>query len=670
VSVTLEIILIVISLLFGYFAIGFLINNLIFNERNIWNNLPFIFIFSYLYLGFLIYILGLFKIAFILNIIILQITTIFALIALNLYFQRPFKQKFKFPIYNKWVILTLIIFIALIFYQALLFPSTQADAVSYHLVIPEIIKDTGQLPNLENSANLREVTSSMTGLSQTFNSYFYMLGIPYMARFLSPFTFFMFILLLMLYADKFFNQEIKNWLVLLIFTAPIINALAINEYIEMQFLFVASFVLYCFLVYEKERNLKYLSLALIFAGFCSLIKITGFLILLILFLFIITDYNYGQKNKKYLSILTIFSLIAIVISQIIFFRNLNLFNCATYPFKCDSILNQIFSSAPIILGLILMGFIIFWILMIELFKFRIKTKYLIILGISSAIISLILNKLFWTKYLFFYFFIPFLPSELNTGGGYGLIITIVGFISIFYFIRKKDKRIDYILTYGLLIWGFLSLTANDYSIVRYVIPIFLIGIILSAILLNETKEKTRKIILFIILILLIFNLLMVCFSYKSYINPPSYTILNPFNSDQEDLEHYKPYLINGINYINTEIPEEKILVYGGSIYFIENIDRVYTYDSLIIQDIFENSKNEEEVVKKLKEIGIKYIIVEGEFIRDQLEFKSKWDQNIAFENYFGIDSNSNSLVLLYRYYDEREYSNPEFKDYTEILEII
>ena len=318
-SVTLEIILIVISLLFGYFAIGFLINNLIFNERNIWNNLPFIFIFSYLYLGFLIYILGLFKIAFILNIIILQITTIFALIALNLYFQRPFKQKFKFPIYNKWVILTLIIFIALIFYQALLFPSTQADAVSYHLVIPEIIKDTGQLPNLENSANLREVTSSMTGLSQTFNSYFYMLGIPYMARFLSPFTFFMFILLLMLYADKFFNQEIKNWLVLLIFTAPIINALAINEYIEMQFLFVASFVLYCFLVYEKERNLKYLSLALIFAGFCSLIKITGFLILLILFLFIITDYNYGQKNKKYLSILTIFSLIAIVISQIIFF---------------------------------------------------------------------------------------------------------------------------------------------------------------------------------------------------------------------------------------------------------------------------------------------------------------------------------------------------------------
>ena len=664
-----EVVSTTIGLFLAYFIFGFLVTNLVFKERNLWKNLPFMFAFSYLFLGFTIYLLGLFGQAIIENIIMIQILALVLLIFLVYEFKTSLKPQFSFPLKNKWVILVLVLFLALIFYEALLFPSTQADAVSYHLVIPEVINNYAELPNLENSANLREVMVSMTGLSHTFNSYFYMLGVPFMARFLSPFSFFMFILVVLSFCENFFNEKIKNWVVVLVFTAPIINALAINEYIEIQLLFLSTLAVYCFFLYQKNKKSKYLALALVFAGFCSLIKLTGILILIILFLFILIDYSREKKGKSYFYTLIPLGLLSIIIGQIIFWRNITVLGCSTYPFKCDSLFNQILNSAPILLMLILVLLILGAFLILGLVKAKLNPRIFIGIGILGLTYSLFLNSIFWEKYLFLYFFIPFLPSELNTGGGYGLIITLIGIGAMLYYLFSSKELIkDYLIIYTLFIFTILSFFGNDYSIVRYVIPIFFPLLIFSALVLVESQGHLKKLFLFFVILLLVFNLLMVSFSYKSYINPPFYTITHPFSSDSKDLNHYKPYFIEVLGYVNNNITSENILFYGNSVYLIENSERVYTYDSVIIQNIFENASSQEEVISELKNLGINYIFIEGAYKVNFLEQEIQWE-GLDPEIYVGI-STSDNLYTILKVYDDRVYSNPDYNDYSLLYQLI
>jgi len=581
-------------------------------------------------------------------------------------------------------------FIFMAFYHSVLFPVTSADALVTHMPLIYLLFTNNAFPDIEKLPFINRHFFYDVAPFHVVGSLLYRFtNSDFLVRFLNP-SLFLVSTVALYFTLKILkvNKTVRLFSLLIFSSSPAILSAAstLNNDIPVVAFFVLA--IYYISLYEKKRqNLQYLFLADISIGLMIASKPTTFInyFFYLLFRLYLTVKNDEEEKNAYVFISYFLSLAIGSLRYVISFIN---FKNPFYPFVVSIIIKitqSRFGNTNLFIFLIV--FAIFFYSFIctyayydkKLLQFKLNKKKIIFA-------NRILSVLIFFGISFFLFLIMSNPLNRNniksiitidkiSNQNQPLGILVVTFTLMFLIMSIHSKKIyeKLLSLYVIIVFFSLLSTFSSSSIARYLIVILPVGSFMGAsccfYLLKEIDliynyfpnlkkskiriDKTLKLFLILIFVFnLTFSSIITLFGFKTISDPVYYPILNPFNSDETDLSHWKQFEIKMVNYINTEISKKEfIIVFPYNIYYIINYERLIDPQTSWFYNVIDSNTKENWLSVLKKEYNVSYIAIINSVALSFSLISHK------VKIFFDYVLSSNQLLLIKKYEDTRTVSS-------------
>jgi len=591
------------------------------------------------------------------------------------------KIKLLHYIKNKYYHIIIFIFCFIVFYHSIFFPSTSADAISIHMPLIKLLYETNSFPRIKNFPFLNK-------------HYFYDISpfhiVGFMAfklqkgdmliRFLNPI---LLLLALISFIGSFRNLKLSNnvpiYSLISFVSCPAILAVSStmnNDISYLSFFLISIYFLTFSASYTREIDSF---LGDIFIGLMISSKQFAFINLSIyLGLRFYLNFNYRRDKKikfsYYLSpiVILIFGSLKYLITYInfkdpfypysdlilknseqknsffVFFIIILFFAVMVSSFLTNhaKLIMKIFDSnlfykisSFILSGLNLVGLVYYFYRIISRVEYRLHSLSIITLDkishqnqpLGPLVISF---SLIW------------MISTLGSRKLEKKLLTfyvILNLLLLFpFFLSSSISR------YYLNVLPVIAFMSGD-SIDKLIDEINSINIRFNFLISQKfVKHSLKYSVLFFINLNIFFGISVGIFGFKTINEPIYYPILHPFNNDQIDLEHWKDFEIQMINFINDRLPKyEYIVVYPFDIYLLTNYSRLIYPESSAFVAILKN-EDKSNWFKILREkYNIKYIAVLNSVAFDFFNAPKE------VKEFFDLIQFSSSVYEIKKYMDTR-----------------
>jgi len=489
---------------------------------------------------------------------------------------------------NIFLFITILLNIFYYFFNNTLLPPTSWDEIAYHLAVPELYLKNHRIFYIpfifQSNWPLLTQMLFMQGL---------LLGSEIFSHLITLFMGIWSIYGIALIEKNIFHEK-KIWAASLFASIPIIYHLVGSGLIDISLVFWTVSTYLAFFKYIDENKKVWLLLTGIFSGFTASVKITGIIIpISIVFILLLLESNNKKRKSIWLKNILAISIPTTIIASPWYIRSYLYTNNPFFPFFFSFFGGNNWDNVGDLNNKILWG---------EMFrKIPINLN-----GLLNTIKLIVIS-----------------PEELGSYPGidiYLIILFILGIIIIFVSLtQNKDKKKECILlSFGgfyFLIWFFMQKHQ-----VRFLYPIlFMISLISTNIIYlieKNIKQKYANFILFAIsLIILLHN--------PWFDNTRRQDVIEKvkisFSTNKRELYlNEKVNIVSAFNWIHkyTE-PESKFLLlpFENRGYYL---DREYIWGHLGEQRIikFEELNNDKELITRLQDLEIDYIIDSTTWIRE------------------------------------------------------
>ena len=535
-------------------------------------------------------------------------------------------------------------------------PITSPNMLFQDLVAMEWILENGSLPPInvpyilqKNNPYLEFFTG---GVFQIILVYTFMSGGKFLLRALTPIIAILSILAVN-QLMKNLNLEIKkSYFVFGIILSPIFlhySTVASSD------IFVVLFTITSLLIVNEISNNHtilqkslILNLAFAISILSFAVKFYGIISIYLCFLFYWkTNKQLTKENKHPFSKQIIFSLfLPLFLLTVVFERNINLTANILPPYSLFFLPMELYSVPALVLALVLSLVIILVVVLISFYESKIKYSQIAwwsLVIISYIVCLFIFDPMILPNYLKLALFSFKTGDIVTTFGPYVLVL-------LAFYIFKKSKLIsslpkDFHYYTEIIIKGFVLILLSQVLVlqhfsegpVRYSFSmLFLlypaVGILLQLLIENrnyQVKDKNFKKIQFIKItqksskqLLRIGYVLALLYMFLGgplgYLNPPGYLFIAPYQSDSKDLQHWRPYVANAINYINENMNEDEYALFTDPyVYLFDNPLNILTFtpnpdhrNRVIYERIrsYGNNITTDELIDILIEFKIKYFV--------------------------------------------------------------
>ncbi|MEW6096608.1 MAG: glycosyltransferase family 39 protein [bacterium] len=470
-------------------------------------------------------------------------------------------------VWSIFISLTLILAIILTFVPTLTF-----DVLVYHLAVPETYVKHHKIIYLPYNCFS----------NYTFNTeMLFTLGLLLKGDLLAKSIHFLFGLLsaLSIYSlsRRYFNQRTASLSVLTLCSMPLAIFVAVVAFNDFVITFYEILAVYAFINCDKEKNRGWLLVCGLTCGLAIGVKYFGVFCFIILILSILVRQWHQSSGSK-------------AIKTTIFFASLVLLPNLPWLIK-----NLVFTGNPV--------FPLFY----NIFggknwsQFH-QSRYLYEMTRYST------GSHFLLKPVVFLWEISFKCGGMDSG-----IKIPVGpiFIAILPFIlglRKLDFSIKYLLAFCVTFFLLWSYTC---AVDRFSLPCFVILCVVVAYIIE--RFKSNKYLYFSLLVILFINLSWNLFNVSKIIYKNSYFMC--LKKDGSEKFMLKKSIIRNyydvISYINHNLPKQSKVLFIGEVrsYYCQKDKLVSTqFDTNIILELIHKSKDIEEMMKHLKELGVTHVL--------------------------------------------------------------
>lgn len=533
-------------------------------------------------LSYLVFGLGVYKLLYrnlfyfifiILGILLIPEIKYFLLSIINLT-KRLEKSSFSIWDFILIGILTISIFLPFI---ATFVPPTFYDSLVYHLACPGTYIQQHKL--LYFPYNL------FSNFPQNVEMLF-TLGILLYDDIISNLLHFSFSIMLIVSIYSFCIRHLKNrkiaLLSMLIFSAtPTVMLLSCGTYIDLGLTFFVFLSVYALVIWWQDNKYTWFIVSSIFCGLALATKYTGTINLFILMVVVLWKLIIKDKGNNMFKNILKYPLVYIFLSLLILLpwlvKNFVYTGNPVFPF-----LYRIFNGKN--------------------FSLELARNY--IAPIRKCGVSICS-----------FFDLCFLPWRITMegikfGGGFDMWGDVWGplflfFLPLLFFIRKITNVIKQIALYSLLYFLIWVMTGK---VLRFLVVIIPFLSILTAYCLIRIEEKGKwwKITRFIVVISIISNFFL--FGYTESLVEP-FPVALGIESRKEYLLRKLPYY-KGMEFINNNLPKDaKILFIGETRSYYCNHQYIAStvFDLNPVVEIANSSRDEEEMLEKLKGLGITHI---------------------------------------------------------------
>lgn len=619
----------------------------------------------------------------------------------------------KLSILEKSVLATTCIVLFLAFYHAVLFPATTADALGLHLPGAAYIASKHEIPIDWNKVFLNDIWNKFyynLGLFDCAASWFYMNNIPALARSIPPICAVIAVLCIRRIYGKLYGN--KGWLyaVLPLLASPVFIASAMVFYNDM---FITMFVLvsvYYLIMYLKgEGGIDFLVVSWIAAGFAAMVKYTAVMALLLNLMICLIFYA-KEKNARGLRA-TLGLPIGIIVGCFHYAKNFLVYFSPFYPFynfvswdifdKAASlffkvnvngppsnlqeyILFQDMAYAILFIFILLLEVIIYFLIrpqkILKLLSPIVEKGHLLRIIYASIILTVFSAGILCLSFLgpinmmnmllVFGETVTIRLGLASSEASMGPLLVSLGIVGLVWSLKGHNSLSKSIsISVVTLVALFVLFKGVDlhftidifYQYGRYLLPLFALLSVIAGRILYKTvravhgRKFLRLTLIGVIAVNILATLGMAGLGFKGYVNPLGYALLNPFASDHEKLEHWRPFVIHAIDYINENVDENAIILFfGGEYYYINNWERLIPADqSDIVEDMrqAQDVAAVEEVIKKYK---IGYILIEYDHFYDY--FYNLTGQPTGYKILRELFLDDTRLTLFFFEQDTRAYS--------------
>ncbi|HIH17795.1 MAG TPA: glycosyltransferase family 39 protein [Nanoarchaeota archaeon] len=533
------------------------------------------------------------------------------LVNYNLLIREVPRIKFKFkPKFSAFSILILAVFI-IAFYKSVFFPITADDAVLMYAFISERSWDDGFPPSATSSYMEISYAYPNTNFVLFFYNYFFGLNFGFddiFIRVLIPlFSLLNLLLFYRLSFALFKNKEIAQLTAVIFASSTIFASGIIQEYTTMYEVFFSFMAVYAFVLYNEDKDYRYLVLTGVFLASILMIKYT--LIPFVLF-FLVSMLVFNRSIKTIVKL----AIVIIPVSLVFYLRNIISYKNPVYPFffggenfnaKLFEIQNT-FANVPsytveqlfvALIPISLFIFIFFICFLLDYIKSEKKNSTYNIL-----ILTAVLYLLFWS----------WTSAFIKETQGMRHLIESFGIISLFSaaFLYKKIHDRSKIILYSLIpaisafsiYWLYFVFVPDPYFEYskNLLTLMFLQPVLLTcSLLLLRSKINSKKILALVIISLMIVPIGFAAFAKR--------TALWEYPSDEEVIERYYPDHFEVFQYINKNLPADaKILSLYNQRYYIKR--EILPADSPRVSFLYENTSID-SAINKLESMGVNYILV-------------------------------------------------------------
>ncbi len=505
------------------------------------------------------------------------------------------KIKPKFNL--KWALIFIISIMVILNMFATIAPPFTWDAMYYHLAIPKLaIKEhkISYIPYI-NYSEFPMFTQMLFLLAMLLKNAILAKLIIFSLSTLSAIAIFSF-------ARKHFNELAGLFGAAIFLTLPMTAVLSTVAMVEISTTFFAFMASYAFFEWFSNRNTKSLVLSAAIAGFTASIKLTAAIFAIILSIFVLyTTLTKTKSLKSCVKNFLIFSLISFVIVSPWYIKSYVHTGNPTYPF-----LYGVFGGPN-------------W----DERRAQVETIDAKNAGRWAVDHRDILNadyQGFGFEGNMLYYFLM-LPWDITMYGNFSDTLAIspifLALIPLYFLFEKKNKIVNMLLAYFfffLLFWFFTSQS------MRYFFPIVPVLIVPCVFVIGKllSYKFFYKKMLFILAIGLIFNL-SIWYGVNAKQLPYSVGLETEeqFYSKLTDQNLFSEYKI--FQYANNNLPaNSKIFLLGIQRGYFSDLDYVWGDPLNQAYVDYWSFENEEDLYKRLTEIGITHIIYH-EYQYDKLE---------------------------------------------------
>lgn len=468
---------------------------------------------------------------------------------------------------NNPLLICLILSLFISYFILSLIPQHTFDALAHHLYIPNYIKHNVYFDFDVNNYLFSVFPNTATWI----NSIIFILGgNEFSLSFLATiYIIFICLIIRQILLSYEINEKIIYYIILIFLTTPLTLTLSISLQVDLlwSLFFLASF--YCLLLATKKIKdcSSYILLSALFYSFAVSTKHQALLaspVYLIYFL-----YNYKNFLRKVsIILLTKIILIFLIIGLSTYFEAWYKTGNPIFPW-----MNEVFKSP-------------FYPL--ENFKhYKESFAYNLI-------------------YLFTFF-----PEKYFAGtvGSFGFqYLILFPLILLIYLFNLKKTNYSFILLSALIIFCFIFYVT---SYLRYVFPAFILfliffGISLNTINTNKLSSLNHKVLISFITLTIIINILFITSAHWGFRN---FTYKDIFNVEEFNKKVSIKYLASKINQLN--IFNENVIFFSSPFGSVLNAKAIYVnwYNPSIVKKI-NQTKNQDDLLKILKEYEIKFIIID------------------------------------------------------------
>ena len=506
---------------------------------------------------------------------------------------RKIKPKFNL----KWVLISIISVIIILYMLAAIAPPFNWDATSYHLAIPKLAIKAHKIsyvPHMAYSEFPMSIEMLFLLSMLLKNAILAKLIVFSLTTFLA--------IAIYSFAKKHLN-ELAGLLGAAIFlTLPEIAQFSTEALVEIPSSFFIFMAIYAFFEWFTGENSKFLIISASMAGIAASTKPTAPIFAIILSIFVVYGALIKTKSlKACLKTFLIFSLISLAIVSPWYIKSYAHTGNPFYP-----IFYNIFGGPN-------------WNDKLSQYKIT-DMKNIGRWGRDHVDILNNDYKGFGLEGNMLYYFVM-LPWDLTMHGGFSDTIAFspvyLAFFPIYFMFKKKSKLINMLLLYSFLFMIFWFITAQSLRYFSPIVPVLIIPCAVVIARLLSYKFFYKK-ILFILAIGLVFNL-SIWYGVNAKQLPYSVGLETEeqFYSKLVDQNLFAAYKI--FQYTNNNLPNDsKIFLVGIMRAYFSDLDYVWGAPTEQAYIDYDNFENEEDMYKKLKNIGITHIIY-YEYQYDQLE---------------------------------------------------
>jgi len=494
-------------------------------------------------------------------------------------------------------------------------PITSPNMLFQDLIAMEWIVENGSLPPngvpdllIKNNPYLEFFTG---GVFQILLAYFKLMGGDFLVRALTPLTAILSILSINQLIKNFKLNVKKNYLVFGMILSPILlhfSTVANSDILIV--LFTANSLLMLSEMnlesdFIKKTTIMNLAFAISILSFA--VKFYGIISFYLCLLFYWKMNLRDQKEKKHpFNKTSIISMIMPLLMLIVVFeRNLNYTANILPPYSIFELPTIFYSIPAFILASIISLLIILTLLVIAFYEIKIKFSQIIwwsLFVITYFVGMIIIDPMILFKYINLALF-SFKTGDIATTFGPYILVVLA------YYMFKRSKIISGLpkMFHGyceIIIKGFTLIMLSQVIVlqhfsegpIRYSFSMLYmlypaVGILLQLFIEQFTypKEEQIKRVKFVKItkkttkqILRMGYGLAILYLFLGlplgYLNPPGYQFIAPFKSDNDDLQHWRPYVANAINYINENMKSDEYALFTDPyVYLFDNPLNILTF---------------------------------------------------------------------------------------------